>query len=399
MRKMKKYLPARPSISSCLVLTGIVIGYYLIDNLSLFSFLGYSTYNIIIKPIYWCLVIFITLRYPRLKTGSKLRFRDNIFFWAMLCAVIYVLIWFGAGFIDGFGRSPYDHSPRGMLINFITIGSMLVAHELIRNHLVRNLTKKENIVLFLVISLFFTVLNFNINRYSGFKDIKGAVIFLADLFLPAFSRNIMATYLTYIGGSAPSIIYLGILNLVEHLSPILPDLKWITNALVGIMCPIFTMLSLQTKYRRKSKLASKTEEKEDPIGWFLTCVLSIGIIWFVVGVFPVYPSVVATGSMEPMIMPGDVILIKKIGEDEVKIGEVIQFKRDDILITHRVMEIVEDTEGLRYRTKGDNNPAEDIRLVKPEEVKGKVVNVIPKIGWPTLLLKQSKDFEEEIVSD
>ena len=395
---MKKYLPSRPSIISCLVMTGIVTGYYLIDNLSLFSFLGYSTYNLVIKPVYWGLAIFIALRYPRLKTSSKLRQRDNINFRAMLYSVIYVLIWFGAGFVDGFGKSPYDLSFRGILINIITIGSMMVAHELIRNHLVRNLAKKENMTLFLAIALFFTVLSINFSQYAGLKEIKETVIFLAELFLPCFSRNIMVTYLTYIGGSIPSILYMGVLNLVEYLSPILPNLKWITSALTGIMCPIFTMLSLQSKYREKTKHACDKEE-EDPIGWLITCTLSIGLIWFVVGVFPVYPSVVATGSMEPIIKPGDVILIKKIGYKEVEAGEVIQFKRDDILVTHRVMEIIESTEGLRFRTKGDNNRSEDVRLVKPEEVKGKVVKVVPKIGWPTLLLKQDKVFQEEIVTD
>lgn len=395
---MKKYIPSRLSISSCLIMSGIVTGYYLIDNLSLFSFLGYSTYNLVIRPLYWGLAIFIALWYPRLKTVSKLRYRDNINFWAMLYAVIYVLVWFGAGFIDGFGKSPYDLSFNGILINLITIGSMMVAHELIRNHIIRNLAKKENMLLFLVIALFFSVVNISFSQYVGLKNFEDVVKFLAELFLPSFSRNIMATYLTYVGGCIPSILYMGVINLVEYFSPILPDLKWITSALVGIMCPIFTMLSLQSKYTKKSKHVSGKED-DDPIGWFITCTLSIGIIWFVVGVFPVYPSVVATGSMEPMIKPGDVILIKKIGDEEVKTGEVIQFKRDDILITHRVVKIVDDAAGLRYRTKGDNNPSEDLRLVKPEEIKGKVVKVVPKIGWPTLLLKQNKDFEEELIQN
>ena len=41
----------------------------------------------------------------------------------------------------------------------------------------------------------------------------------------------------------------------------------------------------------------------------LSC--SVAIIWFAVGLFPLYPSVILTGSMEPDIMPGDVVLVAK----------------------------------------------------------------------------------------
>jgi len=127
----------------------------------------------------------------------------------------------------------------------------------------------------------------------------------------------------------------------------------------------------------------------------ITSIVSIGIIWFSVGVFPIYPSVIATGSMEPMIKPGDVILIKKT--DDVKLNDVVQFKRDDILIAHRIIDIVEDDKGKSYRTKGDNNSAPDFELVKGEQIKGKVVKVVPKIGWPTLLVKSKKDVPLEKV--
>ena len=44
---------------------------------------------------------------------------------------------------------------------------------------------------------------------------------------------------------------------------------------------------------------------------------------------------------------------------------------------------------MKYRTKGDNNSAQDADLVAAEDIKGTIVEVIPKIGWPTLILKNS----------
>jgi signal peptidase len=92
-------------------------------------------------------------------------------------------------------------------------------------------------------------------------------------------------------------------------------------------------------------------------------------------------------------------LIQKIRDGKAEVGDVIQFKKDNILISHRVIEIVTDDKGFKYRTKGDNNSGEDMELVKPENIRGKLISVIPKIGWPTLLIKQSEDLSFEKISN
>jgi signal peptidase len=129
----------------------------------------------------------------------------------------------------------------------------------------------------------------------------------------------------------------------------------------------------------------------------LTCAFSIGIIWFAVGVFPIFPSVIVTGSMEPLIMPGDVALIQKINNNdelnEIQIGDVIQFQRDEILIVHRIIDIVEEGEIMCYKTKGDNNSAEDKELVKAENIKGRLYKVVPKLGLPTLIYRNNDNVD------
>ena len=151
-------------------------------------------------------------------------------------------------------------------------------------------------------------------------------------------------------------------------------------------------MSIQSIYFEAAKELKKSEvKKESPLSWIITSILSIAIIWFSVGVFPIYPSVIATGSMQPEIDPGDVILVEKIkdmdGINELKIGDIIQFKRDSILISHRIIDISEGEEGINFKTKGDNNSSEDEELVKPENIKGKIVYSIPKVGLLTLLIK------------
>ncbi len=181
-----------------------------------------------------------------------------------------------------------------------------------------------------------------------------------------------------------------------YILPILPDLNWLISAFIGILTPIFFIIVLQSLSKRELKQPIKHHEKENPLTLAITIITSICIIWFSSGVFAIYPSVIATGSMEPMIYPGDVILVRKINEENIthlKEGDVIQFQRNDILISHRIVDIVTTDGQTRYRTKGDNNSCEDSDLVLQENVRGIIKQVIPKIGWPTLVLKRDNDID------
>ena len=92
--------------------------------------------------------------------------------------------------------------------------------------------------------------------------------------------------------------------------------------------------------------------------------------------------IVATGSMEPKYNVGDLIIIKETPEEEIKIGDIINYISENgtDTITHRVTDIIEKDGQTYYQTKGDNNNAEDPELVKYRQVKGKLVFKISKLG-------------------
>lgn len=82
---------------------------------------------------------------------------------------------------------------------------------------------------------------------------------------------------------------------------------------------------------------------------------------------------IKTGSMAKTLNVYDVILVK-ITKD-VNENDIITFKKDDELITHRIMEI----DGDEIITKGDANNTEDEKITK-EAVIGKVVSIFPRAG-------------------
>lgn len=90
---------------------------------------------------------------------------------------------------------------------------------------------------------------------------------------------------------------------------------------------------------------------------------------------------VVSGSMEPTYYAGDLLYVKKIQPEELKVGEAVTFvlNEDLVVATHRVTEI--DWESQRFYTKGDNNQIADTNPVHFKNLLGKPVFRIPRLGY------------------
>ena len=99
--------------------------------------------------------------------------------------------------------------------------------------------------------------------------------------------------------------------------------------------------------------------------------------------------VVQSGSMEPSIMTGDLIVLKK--EETYQKNDVVTFTQENRTITHRVMEVSKKIPR-SFITKGDANQNSDTEVVPEEKVVGRVVQVIPKMGYLVRFLKTPLGF-------
>ncbi|MCR8850478.1 signal peptidase I [Rossellomorea sp. SC111] len=93
---------------------------------------------------------------------------------------------------------------------------------------------------------------------------------------------------------------------------------------------------------------------------------------------------VLSGSMEPGIQTGSIIAVKPGGDmTRFEKGDVITFKeKENILITHRVLEVTKSGDHVMYKTKGDNNDAPDLEPVLSENVVAQYKGfTIPYIGY------------------
>jgi signal peptidase len=95
------------------------------------------------------------------------------------------------------------------------------------------------------------------------------------------------------------------------------------------------------------------------------------------------PLTVYTGSMEPTIATGAVVLIEPVDPATLQVGDVITYQVApdvDEYITHRIVAIQPETTPPSFVTKGDNNAGEDIDPIPVGAVRGKVWIDVPHVG-------------------
>lgn len=90
---------------------------------------------------------------------------------------------------------------------------------------------------------------------------------------------------------------------------------------------------------------------------------------------------VISGSMEPTYSVGDLIYVKQVDTDDIKVGDPITFVLNEELVvaTHRVVKI--DAENQHFYTKGDANETADSSPVHFNNVIGVPKFSIPYLGY------------------
>lgn len=98
------------------------------------------------------------------------------------------------------------------------------------------------------------------------------------------------------------------------------------------------------------------------------------------------PFIVMSGSMETTINIGDLVIVKKVNSSSIHAGDIIAFKNGNIVISHRVKEVINDSGTYKFKTKGDNNNVADDFIVSSDAIEGIFVNKIPGLGSILLFL-------------
>ena len=73
---------------------------------------------------------------------------------------------------------------------------------------------------------------------------------------------------------------------------------------------------------------------------------------------------------------------------DIKVGDILEYKREDRVITHRVVKIIGDAPDKTYTAKGDNNQSNDPWPIARSQIVGVVKARVPYIGYPSVVINE-----------
>lgn len=132
---------------------------------------------------------------------------------------------------------------------------------------------------------------------------------------------------------------------------------------------------------------------------FILFAVLIGVVYLVLislasdeepNIFGYQFKIVLSGSMEPDIKTGSIIMVKRGGDmSALNKDDVITFREEnESLVTHRIVEVVHSGGSVLYRTKGDSNDGPDINPVLPKNIVAEYTGfTVPNVGYVVAFLQ------------
>lgn len=382
------------------VIIGLITIIYAIINIVIPSvFAGFiGTY--IIRPCLWISLAIITIIIAKheglniwnFKKIRKWEIGKTPFHAALLIGGFHVSLLVIAGLFFGFGKSPYSFTPSGIAINILFVASALFGIEISRSYIIKKGTStRRDITLILAFTaILFMLIIIPLTEFTTLNANEPAEIikFIGEIMIPALAVSLFASYLAYLGGALSAIGYVGILQAFQWFSPVLPDLDWALMALIGTLGPAIGFLIIQNSIQLTigGRSIKRKKIKDPSLSWICVSLVCVILIFFSFGYLGVQPTVIYSGSMRPSLDVGDIVIISELPIDEIKEGDIIQYRTENIPIVHRVYD-VSDTKV--FLTKGDDNDKPDSDPVIAGQIMGKVIFTIPKIGWISIYVKNT----------
>ncbi len=366
-----------------LLIFQIVIFLLLLVNSFIWNIL--RTYNI----VFFLIGVLVAFKFLFGFEKDRNRYAKDAIMELFIILLFSFLLYYLSGLIIGFSRVNNYYTLNGMTTFVLPIIFSTIIKEYLRYNM---LQKSEGSKLLLITTclLFIAFDLTNILDVANFKTAYSTFIFIALTVLPNISNNITATYISSKFGYKPNLVWLLVIRLYYYLLPIVPATGEYITSLISLIYPIIILMIM-------NNLAHKMEDEHierdyKKIKWIpiaITSFVILALVYFTTGYFHYYAVAIGSGSMYPKIHKGDVVIITKLNpDDELKVGDIIAYQKEKIMIVHRVIEIEKDKNEYFYYTKGDANEDVDDWIIKRKDIIGKINHRIPYAGLPTVWLSE-----------
>ena len=353
-------------------------------------------YLYIINPLFWIiLAVFLKIVLPN--GYEKRNIKKEIISYVIIASFSYIIVYIISGLFVTFGNNPYATTLSGYITNLWIFMSIIVAKEYVRYKLINNVYSKDKILIAVLITICYVIIDFGIYRLINAEHISLLMVIelILKILLPAIAKNILFSYIATFMDYKPAIIYEFITNTYMWISPVLPNSPWLVTVIIEAMIPI--ILFLYIRYTRLKNELFKSREKlinSDPRHIIVLVTLVVLATWFALGIFPIVPISIASASMVPEFNIGDVVIIQKCNVNDVTVGDIIQYKLEGYTVVHRVIQKNQNDGRVTFITKGDNNNSPDSDPVTEDQLIGKAIFKIKYIGYPAIWLHLVEEQEE-----
>lgn len=319
------------------------------------------------------------------------RFKKDGLLMIIIYALAYQFIIYISGIFLGFVNNGYSLSLINIIRNIAPVILIIIAEEFLRYELVVKGEKQKGLIVLSVVVFILLDISVSLHLYN-WSDYNDLIEMVAIILIPSISKNILYTYWVLKFGYLSNMIYRLIMELPVYLIPIIPNLNIYLEAVITFIYPI--ILFVITKKTIKEEKEDDDVRKNKIVGKITSGIIIIFLIVLVVltsGVFKYYFLSIGSGSMSPNINKGDVVIVKKVNEEElkeIKSGDVLVFKQEDRVVVHRVIEVRIEDDHYSFITKGDNNDEEDNWIIDESDVIGTTTIRIPVVGYPTIWLNE-----------
>ena len=363
---------------------GIAICFLLFYFLFLFFYFSFSFFNFLFYGLLF-LIFILLFRDKKLIRNYHKEFSQTVF----IISIIYFIIYYILGLIIGYSYNVYSTSFIGILRNIIVIVVPLLFREEVRSRFLF-LNKKKFGIFF--ITLLFIVLELFSSTFFTYSNNEELFINFFSVFLPIVIENILLTYLAYIGIRSTVYAYFIPMLISRYFIPITLDVDWFFALLFQLILVVVIFYVSFNEYLWKEKrIYSYKTNKTNSVIYLFGVVLIVSFGLFVAGVFKYRPVAILTYSMEPIFTRGDAVIVEKLNKEEknkLKKGDIIQYQVDKTVVVHRIIKVKKEDNKTVYILKGDNNNAKDPKPVYMEQIMGKVLFSIPKVGYPSVWLSE-----------
>lgn len=321
---------------------------------------------------------------------DKHRYIKDIVLETIIYLFIFFIIFYLLGVFISFARVEGYYTWYGLKTMVIPVILTIIFREILR-YMVMCKSEGSKFLLVLTCIMFIFIEVTTTIYYTNFSTKYSSFLFIAITLLPAISSNIVFSILTLKVGYKPIILYALVIGLYRYLFPIIPNPDEYLTSIIMFLVPVFYGYRMYKFYDKVKDKEIERDYNKRRVGYLLgPTILIIILVYFTSGYFHYHAIAVASGSMTPNILKGDIVVIEKIDGDfcKLKKGQVIAYKYDNIVVVHRLINIIEEKGTYYFYSKGDANESEDNWVITEDMIIG-IVNVkIPYLGLPTVWLNE-----------